>query len=73
LHESPHATLIALASRDVEKARAAAKAARVPRAYAGYDRLLADPEIDAVYIPLPNHMHFEWSVRALEAGNHVLC
>ncbi|PYS36100.1 MAG: NAD-binding protein, partial [Acidobacteria bacterium] len=73
LHESRYATLLALASRDAEKARTAAKAAGVPRAYDGYDRLLADPEIDAVYIPLPNHMHFEWSVRALEAGKHVLC
>jgi predicted dehydrogenase len=73
LHESPHATLLALASRDAEKASAAARAAGVQRSYEGYDRLLADPEIDAVYIPLPNHMHFEWSVRALEAGKHVLC
>ncbi len=73
LNESPYATLLALASRDAEKARTAAKATGVPRAYGGYDRLLADPEIDAVYIPLPNHMHFEWSVHALEAGKHVLC
>ena len=73
LHESRYATLLALASRDAEKAGTAAKAAGVPRAYDGYDRLLTDPEIDAVYIPLPNHMHFEWSVRALEAGKHVLC
>jgi predicted dehydrogenase len=73
LLQSPYATLLALASRDAERARNAAKGVGVPRAYAGYDRLLADPEIDAVYIPLPNHMHFEWSVRALEAGKHVLC
>src|SRR5262245_26429686 len=73
LHESAHATLLGLASRDAEKARATAHAAKVPRSYGGYDRLLADREIDAVYIPLPNHMHFEWSVRALEAGKHVLC
>ena len=73
LHESPHATFLALASRDAEKARVAAQAAGAPRAYAGYERLLADPDVDAVYIPLPNHMHFEWSIRALEAGKHVLC
>jgi len=73
---SPHdalAEVVAIASRDVTKARALAAANGVPRAYGSYDELLADPAIDAVYIPLPNHLHVPWSVRALEAGKHVLC
>lgn len=73
MREAPSATLLALASRDESKARAIAADLGAPRAYAGYERLLADPDIDAVYIPLPNQLHFEWSVRALEAGKHVLC
>ena len=73
MREAPSATLHALASRDEEKARAIAARFGAPRAYGGYESLLADPEIDAVYIPLPNQLHFEWSSRALEAGKHVLC
>jgi predicted dehydrogenase len=70
---APSATLMALASRDAAKGRAAAEAHAVPKLYDSYDALLADPEIDVVYVPLPNQLHFEWSVRALEAGKHVLC
>jgi predicted dehydrogenase len=73
MREAPSATLHALASRDGSKARAIAAKFEAPRAYGGYESLLADPEIDAVYIPLPNQLHFEWSIRALEAGKHVLC
>src|ERR1041385_3938381 len=73
LNESPNATLLALASRDPAKGRAAAIAAGVPRLYTDYAELLADRDIDAVYVPLPNHLHFEWSARALESGKHVLC
>jgi predicted dehydrogenase len=73
MREAPSATLLALASRDEGKARAVATELGAPRAYAGYEQLLADPDIDAVYIPLPNQLHFEWSMRALEAGKHVLC
>jgi predicted dehydrogenase len=72
MREAPSATFLALASRDESKARAIASALGAPRAYAGYEQLLADPDIDAVYIPLPNQLHFEWSMRALEAGKHVL-
>jgi len=73
INAAPSATLLALASRDIEKGRTAAATLNVPRVYGGYAELLADPDIDAVYIPLPNQLHFEWSVRALEAGKHVLC
>jgi predicted dehydrogenase len=63
----------AIASRELAKARAAAAALGIPRAYGSYEELLADPGIDAVYIPLPNHLHVPWSIRAAEAGKHVLC
>jgi xylose dehydrogenase (NAD/NADP) len=63
----------AVASRDVERGRAFAKALDVPVVHAGYDDLLADPTIDAVYNPLPNNLHAEWSIRAAQARKHVLC
>ncbi|MFO1022677.1 MAG: Gfo/Idh/MocA family oxidoreductase [Planctomycetales bacterium] len=65
--------ITAIASRDLGKAQAAAKQLNLPKAYGSYEELLADPEIDAIYNPLPNHMHLEWTVKALEAGKHVLC
>ena len=64
---------VAVASRDEARAGAYADAHGIPRAYGSYEALLADPEIDAVYIPLPNSMHVEWSITALQAGKHVLC
>jgi predicted dehydrogenase len=66
-------TVVGIASRDLGKAREAASKAGVEKAYGSYEALLADPAIEAVYIPLPNHMHIEWCVKALEAGKHVLC
>ena len=63
----------AIASRDLAKARQTARDLGIPKAYGSYDELLADPEIEAVYIPLPNHLHVPWSARSAEAGKHVLC
>jgi predicted dehydrogenase len=63
----------AIASRDLGKAERAARALGVPTAYGSYELLLADPSIEAVYNPLPNHLHVPWTVRAAEAGKHVLC
>jgi len=65
--------VVAIASRDLAKARAAADALGIARAYGSYDELLADPDVEAVYNPLPNHLHVPWSIRAAEAGKHVLC
>ncbi|MBD3674160.1 MAG: Gfo/Idh/MocA family oxidoreductase [Planctomycetaceae bacterium] len=63
----------AISSRNLEKAQAAASELGIQNAFGSYEELLADPEIDAVYNPLPNDMHVEWSIKALEAGKHVLC
>ena len=63
----------AVASRDAGKGRAFAKDTGIPKVHATYEALLADPEIDAIYNPLPNNLHAEWSIRAVEAGKHVLC
>ncbi|MEK3883549.1 Gfo/Idh/MocA family oxidoreductase [Paenibacillus sp. PL2-23] len=63
----------AIASRNLDKAKEAAEAHGIAKAYGSYEELLADEAIDAVYIPLPNHMHKEWAIRAAEAGKHVLC
>src|ERR1700722_17392304 len=68
-----HGVVEAIASRDGERAAAVAKNLGVPRSYGSYQELLDDPAIDAIYNPLPNHLHVEWTVRALEAGKHVLC
>lgn len=65
--------IVAIASRDLAKARAAAEKLGIPKAYGSYQELLEDPEIDAIYNPLPNHLHVPWSIAALEAGKHVLC
>jgi predicted dehydrogenase len=65
--------ITAIASRDLARAREAAGELGIPKAYGSYEEMLADPEIDAVYNPLPNHMHVPWSIRAAEAGKHVLC
>jgi predicted dehydrogenase len=68
-----HVELVAIASRDATKARAVAAELGFPKAYGSYDELLADPEIEVVYNPASNDQHVPWSIRALEAGKHVLC
>jgi predicted dehydrogenase len=65
--------ITAIASRDLRKAKQAARALGIAKAYGSYEELLADPEIEAVYNPLPNHLHVPWSIKAAEAGKHVLC
>jgi D-xylose 1-dehydrogenase (NADP+, D-xylono-1,5-lactone-forming) len=67
------ATVVAVASRDRGRAEGFAREHGIERAHGSYEALLADPDVDAVYNPLPNSLHVEWSVRALEAGKHVLC
>src|SRR4051812_27745438 len=71
--EVPGAVVAAVAARDPARAQAFAKKHGIARALGGYDELLADPAIDAIYNPLPNSHHATWTVRALEAGKHVLC
>jgi xylose dehydrogenase (NAD/NADP) len=72
-HESPRVELLAVASRDQRRAEDYAREWSIERAYGSYDALLEDGDIEAVYISVPNTMHCEWSIRALEAGKHVLC
>ena len=73
MQQGKWSVVTAIASRDLEKAEAAARALGIPKVYGSYDALLADSDIDAVYIPLPNHLHVEWAIRAAEHGKHVLC
>ncbi len=73
IQSSRHGAVVAIASRDEDKARATAERLGIPTAHGSYDALLEDPSVDAVYNPLPNHLHVPWSIKALEAGKHVLC
>ena len=68
-----HVEVAAIASRDQAKAYEAAGRFGIPKAYGSYEQLLADPEIEVIYNPAPNHLHVPWSIKALEAGKHVLC
>jgi predicted dehydrogenase len=73
MQKSALAQVVAIASRDIAKSRAAANRLGIPRAYGSYQELIDDPDIDAIYNPLPNHLHVPWSIRAAERGKHVLC
>jgi predicted dehydrogenase len=65
--------VVGIASRDVERAKRAAEQLGIRKAYGSYEELLGDPDIEAIYNPLPNHLHVPWSIKAAEAGKHVLC
>ena len=73
MQRSAYCDMVAIASQSLEKAQAAAEKLGISRAYGSYEELLADSDIEAVYIPLPNHLHVPWSIKALDAGKHVLC
>jgi predicted dehydrogenase len=73
MQRSERCRIDAIASRDLATAKRVAAELGIPRAYGSYEELLADPAIEAIYNPLPNHLHVPWSIRALEAGKHVLC
>jgi predicted dehydrogenase len=70
---SPQVSIQAVASRDLAKAQAFAQSFHIPRAHGSYEAVLADEALDAIYIPLPNSLHAEWAIRAMQAGKHVLC
>lgn len=73
MQNGKYSEVSAIASRNMAAAESAARALKIPRAYGSYDDLLADPEVDAIYNPLPNHLHVPWTLKALAAGKHVLC
>lgn len=73
IHKSDQCKVAAIASREPERAKSIAEELRIPTHYGTYEELLADDSLDAVYIPLPNHLHVGWSIKVLKAGKHVLC
>lgn len=73
MQSGAHCSIDAIASRDGDRARQWADRLGIARAYGSYEALLADPEIDAIYNPLPNHLHVPWAIKAAQAGKHVLC
>ena len=73
MQRSPWCEITAIASRDLSKAQRAAADLNIPNAYGSYEELLADDTVEAIYNPLPNHLHVPWTVKAAEAGKHVLC
>ena len=73
MQKSQHCNVLGLASRDGERAKRTAQSLGIERSYGSYEDMLADPDIEAVYIPLPNHLHVPWAAKTAEAGKHVLC
>jgi len=73
MQKGDYTSIVGIASRKKEPAERAAEQLGIPKSYGSYEDLLGDPDIDAVYIPLPNHLHVPWSLKAAEAGKHVLC
>ena len=73
MQKGEYCDIVAIASRNIESAKAEAEKLNIRKAYGSYEELLSDANIDAIYIPLPNHMHVEWAIKCLEAGKHVLC
>src|SRR5665647_1182711 len=73
IQKSPNCSVVAIGSRNLDHAKATARLLNIEKAYGSYEELLGDPDIDAVYIPLPNILHVEWTIKAIRAGKHVLC
>ncbi|MBX3084934.1 MAG: Gfo/Idh/MocA family oxidoreductase [Anaerolineae bacterium] len=73
IHQSRNGVAAAVGSRDIEKGKAFAARNNIPKVYGSYEELIADPDIDAIYNPLPNGLHGEWSIKAAQGGKHVLC
>ena len=73
MQKGTYSEVVAICSRNIEQATQTAKLLNIEKAYGSYEELLADPDIDAIYNPLPNSMHLEWTIKAIEAGKHVLC
>jgi predicted dehydrogenase len=73
IQQAPHCEVVAIASRDPSAGARVAAELGIPRVHGSYEALLADPDVEAVYVPLPNHLHATWAIAAAEAGKHVLC
>ncbi len=73
MQKSRYSLVTAIASRDEARGKAVAGQLGIPKVYGSYESLISDPKIDAIYIPLPNHLHVEWTIKAMRAGKHVLC
>ena len=73
MQKGMYSDIVAIASRNKEQAQKIADVLNIKKVYGSYEKLLNDAEIDAVYIPLPNHLHVEWAIKSIQANKHVLC